>query len=75
MSNETLATTEPVETIQPRRILRRKEVERMIGFGRSQIYNMMKESTFPKAKPLGIRRSAGIPPKTRAYSNLHWHVR
>lgn len=52
MSHETPATIPP--TVE-HRILRRKEVERRIGFGRSQIYKMMNEGKFPKARHLGIR--------------------
>lgn len=36
-------------------ILRRKEVEIMIGLSRSTIYKLMSEGTFPKAIRLGQR--------------------
>ena len=64
MPDETLETSETSETPEApemlppaveRRILRRPEVERRIGFGRSQIYKMILEGRFPKAKRLGIR--------------------
>ena len=51
MSHEILETGTVVE----HRILRRWEVEARIGFKRSQIYKLMNEGKFPKAKPLGIR--------------------
>ncbi|MDR0441213.1 MAG: AlpA family transcriptional regulator [Candidatus Accumulibacter sp.] len=55
MSAETLETAETVKTTVEHRILRRPEVEARIGFKRSQIYKMMNEGKFPKAKHLGIR--------------------
>ncbi|MCK3840091.1 MULTISPECIES: AlpA family phage regulatory protein [Pseudomonas] len=38
-----------------RRILRRDEVERITGFKRSHLYNLMKEGRFPAAKRIGLR--------------------
>ena len=39
---------------EPRiRILRRREVERMVALSRSAIYRQISESTFPKPVPLG----------------------
>lgn len=38
-----------------RRIIRLPEVERLTGFKRSHIYNLMKEKRFPKAVKLGAR--------------------
>ncbi|TRC91157.1 AlpA family transcriptional regulator [Mesorhizobium sp. WSM4310] len=35
--------------------IRRKEVSRLTGLGRSTIYEMMKAGTFPKSVPLGPR--------------------
>ena len=43
--------------MQPR-ILRRSEIETVIGLSRSSIYNMMAEGTFPKPMRLG-RRAVG----------------
>jgi prophage regulatory protein len=40
---------------QPKRILRRPEVERLTGLGRSTIYLRMSQDTFPKSVPLGGR--------------------
>lgn len=39
----------------PRRILRLPEVMHLTGYGRSSIYNFIKEGTFPKAKKIGPR--------------------
>jgi prophage regulatory protein len=36
-------------------ILRRREVERIVGLSRSTIYQRMKDGTFPRAVPLGGR--------------------
>lgn len=36
-------------------ILRRKQVEQMIGLSRSTIYNSIREGTFPKPIQLGLR--------------------
>lgn len=38
-----------------RRILRREEVERITGFKRSHLYNLMKDGRFPSAKRIGLR--------------------
>lgn len=38
-----------------RRIIRLPEVERLTGFKRSHIYNLMKDQRFPKAVKLGAR--------------------
>ena len=40
---------------QPKRILRRPEVERLTGLCRSTIYLRMSQGTFPKSVPLGGR--------------------
>ena len=37
------------------RIIRRREVEHTTGSGRSAIYEMMAEGTFPKNVPIGKR--------------------
>lgn len=37
------------------KILRRKDVETMIGLSRSTIYKLMSQGTFPKAIRLGPR--------------------
>jgi prophage regulatory protein len=37
------------------KILRRKDVETMIGLSRSTIYKLMNQGTFPKAIQLGPR--------------------
>lgn len=42
-------------TTTDRRILRRDEVERITGFKRSHLYNLMKEGRFPAAKRIGLR--------------------
>ena len=47
-------SSEILETIE-RRILRPSEVGARIGFKRSQIYKLMNEGKFPKAKHLGVR--------------------
>ncbi len=44
-------TTPPIE----RHILRRDEVERLTGFKRAHIYNLMRQGKFPKAKRIGLR--------------------
>ncbi|KWO42503.1 AlpA family transcriptional regulator [Burkholderia sp. MSMB1459WGS] len=36
-------------------ILRRKQVEQLVGLSRSTIYQRMKDGTFPRAIPLGGR--------------------
>ncbi|KFX63314.1 AlpA family phage regulatory protein [Paraburkholderia fungorum] len=36
-------------------ILRRKQVEQLVGLSRSTIYQRMKDGTFPRAVPLGGR--------------------
>ncbi|CAB5283779.1 phage transcriptional regulator AlpA [Burkholderia multivorans] len=36
-------------------ILRRKQVEQIVGLSRSTIYQRMKDGTFPRAVPLGGR--------------------
>jgi len=36
-------------------ILRRKQVEQIVGLSRSTIYQRMKDGTFPQAVPLGGR--------------------
>jgi prophage regulatory protein len=36
-------------------ILRRKQVEQLVGFSRSTIYQRMRHGTFPRAVPLGGR--------------------
>ncbi|MBN3846116.1 AlpA family phage regulatory protein [Paraburkholderia sp. Ac-20342] len=36
-------------------ILRRRQVEQLVGLSRSTIYQRMKEGTFPPAVPLGGR--------------------
>ena len=46
-------SSEILETIELR-ILRHSEVGARIGFKRSQIYKLMNEGKFPKAKHLGI---------------------
>lgn len=38
-----------------RHILRRPEVEALTGYKRSNIYKMMAEGRFPKAKRIGVR--------------------
>lgn len=38
-----------------RRILRLPEVSRLCGFKRSNIYLLMTQGEFPKAKPIGAR--------------------
>ncbi len=40
---------------QPRRILRRDEVESKTGFKRSHIYNLMKAGQFPQCRRIGTR--------------------
>lgn len=35
------------------RVLRRREVERITGLGRTQIYSLMAEGQFPRCFPLG----------------------
>ncbi len=46
---------EYTSTANERRILRRDEVERITGFKRSHLYNLMKEGRFPAAKRIGLR--------------------
>lgn len=41
--------------IGEQRILRRDEVERMIGFKRAHLYNLIKLGKFPRAKRIGLR--------------------
>ncbi|WP_082816311.1 AlpA family phage regulatory protein [Pseudomonas citronellolis] len=38
-----------------RHIMRREEVERITGFKRAHIYNLMKQGKFPKARRIGLR--------------------
>ena len=46
--------------MQNERILRRKEVETVTGLGRSVIYELMADGTFPKSVPLLVNgRSVG----------------
>jgi prophage regulatory protein len=53
-----VSQTGPKGTIMQPRILRRSEIETVIGLSRSSIYNMMAEGTFPKPMRLG-RRAVG----------------
>ncbi|WP_343672857.1 AlpA family transcriptional regulator [Paraburkholderia heleia] len=39
----------------PGAILRRRQVEQIVGLSRSTIYQRMKDGTFPRAIPLGGR--------------------
>lgn len=48
-------SNEHTSTVSDRRILRRDEVERITGFKRSHLYNLMKEGRFPAAKRIGLR--------------------
>ncbi len=41
--------------VKPRRILRRREVEKRTGLSRSTLYAQMAEGTFPKPIRLGKR--------------------
>jgi prophage regulatory protein len=50
-----LAALEPTDTLGEQRILRREEVERLIGFKRAHLYNLIKEGKFPRAKRIGLR--------------------
>lgn len=43
------------EEVSEQRILRRDEVERMIGFKRAHLYNLIKLGKFPRAKRIGLR--------------------
>lgn len=47
----------PSDTMPPveRHILRRDEVERLTGFKRAHIYNLMRQGKFPKARRIGLR--------------------
>jgi prophage regulatory protein len=38
-----------------RRILRRRDVQQLVGLGRSSIYSMMEKGTFPQSVKLGPR--------------------
>lgn len=40
---------------KPRRIMRLPEVKAASGFGRTHIYELMKEGSFPKARRIGAR--------------------
>lgn len=40
---------------KPRRIMRLPEVKAASGFGRTHIYELMKEGRFPKARRIGVR--------------------
>ena len=39
----------------PRRILRRSEVEKLVGFKRAHLYALMKAGQFPKPARIGVR--------------------
>lgn len=47
----------------PDRILRRPEVEKLVGLSRSTLYAMMQEGAFPKPVKLG-KRAVGWPEST-----------
>jgi prophage regulatory protein len=47
-----------VETPTPARMLRRREVEQMIGLKRTAIYEMMTQGTFPRPVRIGARAIA-----------------
>ncbi|OOE77535.1 transcriptional regulator [Salinivibrio sp. ML198] len=42
------------------RLIKLSEVKHMTGLGRSTIYNLMKDGTFPKSVPLGGRAVAWV---------------
>jgi prophage regulatory protein len=50
-----------------RRILRRRDVEQLVGLGRSSIYAMMENGTFPKAVKLGPRAVGWVEEEIEAW--------
>lgn len=48
-------TQDTPDGVIEQRILRRDEVERMIGFKRAHLYNLIKLGKFPRAKRIGLR--------------------
>ncbi len=55
MQLQTVSDLSQPQQSTERRIMRRDEVERVTGFKRAHIYNLMKEGQFPKAKRIGMR--------------------
>jgi prophage regulatory protein len=50
-----------------RRILRRRDVQRLVGLGRSSIYSMMAKGTFPQAIKLGPRAIGWVEEEIEAW--------
>lgn len=50
-----MSAESPAASASDRRILRRPEVEKKIGFKRAHLYNLMKQGKFPRAVRLGVR--------------------
>jgi prophage regulatory protein len=50
-----------------RRILRRRDVEKLVGLGRSSIYAMMDNGTFPQAIKLGPRAVGWVEEEIEAW--------
>ncbi|QEQ97323.1 helix-turn-helix transcriptional regulator [Neptunomonas concharum] len=49
------------------RLLRRPEVEQLVGLSRSTIYNRLEKGTFPKPVPLGGRLVAWVESDIQAW--------
>ncbi|HLD67515.1 MAG TPA: AlpA family phage regulatory protein [Pseudomonas sp.] len=47
--------TQPPTVLIPRHILRLGEVERLTGFKRTHLYNLMHAGRFPEARRIGLR--------------------
>ena len=54
-STHPVLSMERREQVLMRRILRRRDVEQLVGLGRSSIYAMMEDGTFPQSVKLGPR--------------------
>ncbi|WP_296722356.1 AlpA family transcriptional regulator [Erythrobacter sp.] len=58
-SRETVAWEREIGTSQGNVFLRRREVERMTGLGKSSIYERIRDNRFPKPEPIGQGRAVG----------------
>ncbi len=60
---------------QQKKLLRRPKVEQLTGLGRSSIYALMKEGSFPQSVPLGRRAVAWVEAEVEAWIDERIHAR
>jgi len=63
------------DTANERRILRRAEVEARTGFKRAHLYHLIKEGSFPKPVPIGVRAVGWISTEIDQWINDRLHAR